>query len=84
MFYSYGKSCQGWKEEKKEELFQKLVELIKKKNPDNNRYLVKTPWIQKNDSVTIRKITRLKSADREILKDKADVIYREVMGLSEH
>jgi len=84
MNYGYGKSTKGWKEEKKDELFQKLVDLIKDRNPDNKRFLLKTPWIQKNDSVTIRKITHLNFKAREILKDKADAIYREVMGLSEH
>lgn len=84
MSYSYGKSSQGWKEDKKEELFQKLVELIKDRNPDNKCFWLKTPWIQKNDSVTIRKITHLNSKNREKLKDKADAIYREVMGLDNH
>jgi len=84
MFYSYGKSTKGWKEEKKDELFQKLVDLIKKVNPENNCFWAKTPWIQKNGhygSVTIRKITHLNSSSRKRLKSKADAIYREVMGL---
>lgn len=87
MFCSYGKSSQGWKEEKKDELFQKLCELIKDRNPDNKCFWAKTPWIQKDGlhgSVTIRKITHLNFKAREILQDKADAIYREVMGLSEH
>jgi len=83
LFYSYGESTKGWKEEKKDELFQKLLDLIKKVNPDNNRFWAKTPWIEKNGhygSVTIRKIP-LHSMARKRLKSKADAIYREVMGL---
>ena len=84
MNYGYDKSSPGWKEEKKDELFEKLAELIKDLNPENSQRIPKIPYIQMDGphgSVTIRKITHLNPEERGKLVDNADAIYYKMMGI---
>jgi len=87
--YGYGKGCKGWKTERKQELYNRLAELLRKHNycvdfNDPNRkgftpYLELDSWYDEGDGVRIRALTHLSEEKLEKLIKKADRIYMEVM-----
>jgi hypothetical protein len=86
--YGYNASCVGWNEAKKEELAERIEQLMKKKGYCTDFFDPKregfTPFLEVDGvyrGVRIRAITHLpEKAQNELIKE-ADKIYEEVMGL---
>lgn len=81
MNYGYDKTTKNWKENKKEELAQRLRELCQKFKP-SEEYSNYLPYVEVDelyDGVRIRRITHLSDTDKKRIVKEADKIYDGVM-----
>ena len=85
VFYGYGSDSEGWKDERKVELADRLSEMVDWKKENHEISVKRTiegnaPFVRMyTDGVYIRKITHLSEDQQDKHMEDADVIYKEVM-----